>query len=574
MRKRYYYIVAVVVLMALFCCDYIFTQDKIVERVHVEEWIVPVYAVDSKGNSVPDLTKSDIELFVNDKKIIDFSFLKRDFFSDKKAGLPDRKRAGENEKIIVLVFDVALSKSFAIMRAKSIAEKLVKNAGLNTRFIVFKIESFQGLAYLGGPTKNKARLYNIIKKKVPSRSNERSVSSLVNEAESTNSKYQHEEYMFFLFEHMKYLSKKSSYFAQSFQSLYYAISNMVGTKFIYLFSEGISKAAWIRGDTHANRMAGYLLKSGAVLFFVNPTGGRGSHPESGEGFLQVLSTISGGKYLYGDTEKINSEIKNVHRAYYEIAFRSPDDRNGQLLRITVKSKRKQIMIHTIRTLEKTKKYLSLNDFEQKLMALNMVTKDSLFKLPLSSEDARITDVVVEDNTTCYQVAIPEHFRNQRVDLFKVMLPGGNVKAVITKSSVNLSSDKFEIQMGNLEDYDPYFVLVNYNLGIALVNGLMVRKIKITDVSFRENILSFRLSDYKQKKLKDKDIGLLKVIVKILNDNGQELSSDEKVISSIKNTSLLNIPIMKSLIGEYNFLIVARDLISGEEVNVTHPISIK
>ena len=63
-------------------------------------------------------------------------------------------------------------------------------------------------------------------------------------------------------------------------------------------------------------------------------------------------------------------------------------------------------------------------------------------------------------------------------------------------------------------------------------------------------------------------------MKILNDNGQELSSDEKEISSTKNTSLLNIPIMKSLIGEYNFLIVARDLIAGEEVNITHPVSMK
>ena len=574
MKKRYYYPVAVVVLAALFCGDYIFTQDKIVERVHVEEWIVPVYAVDSNGKSVPDLTKSDIELFVNDKKITDFSFLKRNFFSDKKAGLPDRKRAGEDEKTIVLVFDVALSKSSAIMRAKSIAEKLVRNAGLNTRFIVFKIESFQGLSYLGGPTKNKARLNNIIKERVPSRSNERSVTSLVDETESTKSKYQHEEYMFFLFEQTKYLSKRSFYFAESFQSLYYAISNMVGIRFIYLFSEGISRTAWIRGDTHAGKMAGYLFKSGAVLFFINPTGGRGSDPESGEAFLKVLSTISGGKYLYGDTEKINNEIKNIHRAYYEIAFRSPDDRSGQLLRIAVKSKRKQIMIHTIRTLEKTKKYLSLNDFEQKLMALNMVTRDSMFRLPLSSEDARITDVVKEDNITCYQVAIPEHFRNQRVDLFKVMLPRGNEKPVITKSSVNLSSDKFRIQMENMKDCDPYFVLVNYNLGIALVNGLMVRKIKITDVSFRENILSFRLSDYEKKKLKDKDVGLFKITVKILNDNGQELSSDEKEISSTKNTSLLNIPIMKSLIGEYNFLIVARDLIAGEEVNITHPVSIR
>jgi hypothetical protein len=550
----------------------IFSQEKIVESVLVEKWLVPVYAVDSVGKSVTDLKKSDIELFVNNKKIKDFNFLKKDFFHhEKKKGF--YRKPLEEEKVIVLVFDVALSESASIMKAKTVAEKLVKNAGSNTRFLIFTIEAFKGLSYLGGPTNDKTRIFDIIKKKVAGRDNQRSASNLASYGDwGSHVKYEESDLAFLMDQARRGLSDKTEHFASSFKALYYAISNIIGTKFIYLFTEGISGEAYVRGDTHGSKIARYLLRSGAVLFFINPTGGRGREAESGEEFLKGLSTLSGGKYLYGDTKKISREISSVHKAYYELSFESPDDQRGGMLIINIKSRRRGVKILTIRNLEKSKGYLALNNFEKKLMVLNMVSKNRNFKLPVRYEDVKITQEKKGVRENEYQVFIPRHFRDRNLDLFQVNLSAENNNHIIKKSSVFLSSDKTWVKMENRENYHNYFVLLNYELGMALVKGISIQKIKITDISFRNNILSFNLSGYQKKKYKNKNVGLFQVSIKVLNNNGLEISSDQKEITSLKNKTALKIPIKGDLPENHNFLIIARDLVTGQETNATHPIA--
>ncbi|MCK5004760.1 MAG: hypothetical protein KAS21_06720 [Candidatus Aminicenantes bacterium] len=547
-------------------------EKRIIENIKVEEWIVPIYAVDSRGNSVTDLKNNDIELYVNDHKFAHFNFIRRRFLTENNQK-PEWFKNKKEEKIVVLVFDTALSKSPSIMKSKAIADQLVSRSNNDTKFIIFKIEGFQGLSYLGGPTNNKSRIKSIIKKKIIGRDNKRSVSSGVDDSESEKSKYQHDEQVFFLLQQTKYLSDKSSQFASSFQSLYYAITNITGTKFIYLFSEGISNSSWARGDTHASKMAGYLLRSGAVLFLINPSGGRGSSLESGEEFLQVLSSLSGGKYLTGDTKSINNKIANIHNAYYELSFQSPDDMKGGMLRIDVRSKRKNVNIHTIRNLEKSKGYLGLDNFEKKLTVLNMISKNPIFKLPVEVEDAKILREETSGQETIYHISIPEHFLNHNADFFRIQMPGTGKKPIVTKSVVKLTKSVMKTGIENKDGFNNYFALVNYELGMALIKGVGKEVVRINSASLKKGILEFTIDRFKLKTMKEKKVGLLRIAIKIINLNGEEIKSDEKEITLVKENTTLRIPVKQIPHKKYNILIIVKDMVSGDETNETLEVNI-
>lgn len=70
-----------------------------------------------------------------------------------------------------------------------------------------------------------------------------------------------------------------------------------------------------------------------------------------EDSLQFLARESGGRYLQGSNERIRTEIENLYRAYYEIAFPDLPGAGGTARRITLTSKRPEISIHTLRSLE-------------------------------------------------------------------------------------------------------------------------------------------------------------------------------------------------------------------------------
>ena len=114
-------------------------EKKIIENIVVEEWMVPIYAVDAKGHSVTDLNQNEIELYVNDKKISKFNFIKRKFINKNKEK-PRWFKSSKEEKIIILVFDTALTRSQSIMKSKAIADQLIEKSGDDTKFILFNIK--------------------------------------------------------------------------------------------------------------------------------------------------------------------------------------------------------------------------------------------------------------------------------------------------------------------------------------------------------------------------------------------------------------------------------------------------
>ncbi len=574
MKKRYCILILFAVFLLIMSPLSVNPEKNIVENIVVEEWMVPIYAVDARGNSVTDLDQNEIELYVNDKKINKFNFIKRKFLNEN-IEKPRWFKSSKEEKIIILVFDTALTRSQSIMKSKAVADQLVEKSGDDTKFILFKINGFHGLSYLGGPTRDKQRIRKIIKKRVVPIANERSASSGIDDSEGEKAKYEEEERVFFHLEQMKWLSNKSRHFSSSFRDLYYATKNILGTKFIYLFSEGISPASYRRGDTHAGKMAGNLLRSGAVLFFINPAGGRGSDPESGEEFLRILSTLSGGKYLTGDTKSITDKIEKVHNGYYELTFQNPEDIKEQMLRIDVRSKRKNINIHTIRNLEKSKEYLALDNFEKNMAVLNMISKNTIFKLPVEIEEAKLLKLERKKLKTIYHISIPEHFRNTDLDLYKIHMPKttGN-KPILKKSRIKISSNVLKTEISNKDGFTSHFALINYNMGLAIIKGIEKNSINIRSSSFSNGVLEFELNKFRLKKVNEKEVGLLRITIKIIDTSGQEIKSDMKEISVIKQNTKLKIPIKRVNPGNYNILIIAKDMITGDETSRTIEAKIK
>jgi hypothetical protein len=59
-------------------------QESIVEEVVVNWWQVPVFVVDKSNNPVLDLKETDLEVWVNGRRIEKFSFYKREFIMSQQ----------------------------------------------------------------------------------------------------------------------------------------------------------------------------------------------------------------------------------------------------------------------------------------------------------------------------------------------------------------------------------------------------------------------------------------------------------------------------------------------------------
>ncbi|MFC2145963.1 hypothetical protein ACFLRT_01230 [Acidobacteriota bacterium] len=514
-----------------------FSQEKsqhkpIVEDVQVNWWQVPIFVLDKDGNPIIDLKETDIEVWLNNRRIDDFSLYKRAFTAYKEPGSVTGPLPGEQKKnTIFLLFDVAMSAETCTEQSKAIARQIVSNSEPGIQFIVFTIEPFKGLKYIYGPGHNKKELWREIEKNVKGKPNERlvDIKKFFNINELGNSKrgkgrplgenrldYRDKD---LLREAAGgyYLRKAISFF-DSFETLYLIFNSIQNNKFVYFFTEGISnsvKTNLMSGNAlykyHLEKMAKYLGRSGAVLFILNPRGMHDgttliteqqelfnedidqSNPysehgdtspgspksylnkeefRSGEGSLKYLAAESGGKYLEGDSEAIVKTLEHMHRAYYEISFPDLPGLKGITRKITIKPKGKRVSIHSMRSLERNKRYAEMNHIEKEILAVNLVTQNPLMKTLLSSQPARITHIKESKKKVVHTVVLPENFLNQQLDLYKLWIKD-NLEVVSVKTEMLVpKKEKIKIQFDKkgktAPACKPYFALVNRKAETVLV----------------------------------------------------------------------------------------------------------
>jgi hypothetical protein len=483
-------LVALFILLFLLLSPVFPQQKKIVEEVSVDWWVVPIFAVDKSGQPVLDLKESDIDLKVDNKKIESFALVKRSFTVSEQPTEDEKERADippapERKKNVFLLFDTALSTTASTKAAKVIAQRIINQAEQDTRFFIMTIEPFAGLTYAGGETSDKKLLNDIIKKKVKGKPNSRvpNPGEVVVQVGGKQSKYGPEDVPFLRGSVSKYYKRKSKSFAQSFESLYYALNAIKDNKFIYLFTEGISNAIQEAesGDRsmyrqYLSEMADYLGRSGSVLFIINPFGGLAADRVniSGEDSLRFLSQKSGGKYLEGSDKKLMAKIENLNRAYYEIAFPAVPKSKEGILKISLHPKRKDIEVHTLKTAEKSRQYSQMRTMEQEVLALNLVSGNPLYKTDVSSQPAEIIKESKKKKKTTYQVNIPDGFMNRSLDLYKIWTNPSDIR--VEKESLRINKKRIKITFKNVKPNDEtFFALISGEQKSALVLGMKQEK---------------------------------------------------------------------------------------------------
>jgi hypothetical protein len=292
----------------------------------------------------------------------------------------------------------------------------------------------------------------------------------------------------------------------AFKNLYFYLNSIKENKMIYFFSEGIPNSAVenIKGGASEytlllEEMAKDLGACGAVLFLINTMGvdqhtssyqsmldtteliGSGSLL-SGENMLRYLAVKSGAAYMEGVADEIVERLENMHLAYYEISFPDPPQQKGNTMEITIKANQPDIIIYSLRSLEKQKLYADMNDVEKNMLMLNLITVNPLAEGKMQAYNARTAKVKKGKKVVVYNIHIPPSYINKPIDLYKYWVRDNQEVIHAEKESVQPKSDKLEIQFsmeqlkGKEKQKGPgkietYFVMVDGAVNTARVHGM-------------------------------------------------------------------------------------------------------
>ncbi len=488
-------------------------QESIVEEVEVTWRQVPVFAVDKTGRPVRDLKPGDINVTLNGKPLSTFDLQKRTFSITEKGWTvyqqpSSKKRAETRGKVMILLFDNSMSSKVFIQRAKDIAKKIVLGAEENTRLIIMSLEPLIGLNYIGEATAtlpNKTQLLGMIKKNVIPKGSRRFIPRT--DAALRETKMVPRFYVgSWRFGPRDYHKRISAIYFESFKSLYFYLNSIEENKMIYFFSEGIPNSAVenIKGGASMytvllKEMARDLGACGAVLFIINTMGvdqhtaayqtiWRGTElldsgsPLSGENMLRYLAVKSSAAYMEGVPDQIVERLENMHLAYYEISFPDPPQTKDNTVDINIKAKQPDIIIHSLRSLEKQKLYADMNDMEKNMLMLNLITVNPLVEGKMEAYNTRTTKVKKGKKKVVYNIHLPPGYVNKTIDLYKYWVRDNQEVIQAEKESVQPKSDKLEIQFrmdqvkqkGKQKEQskiETYFVMVDAALNTARVHGM-------------------------------------------------------------------------------------------------------
>ncbi len=583
-------------------------QQDVREKVEVKWWVIPLFAVDKDGKSVTDLKTSDIQLLLDNQSIDDFVLLRKSFSSAGQAkttsGTPtpgptptpqaQPQKADEDEKMIFFLFDTALSSQDAVVQSRQIAHEIVAKASDENRFIVMTIAPYSGLNFVGGPSANKKLLDEFIEKKVIVKDNPKLAALnaiLENDAMGRHSKYNGSDIQGFLVPHFnRTLKQRNLNFFKSFETLYQAVHTIKCNKFIYLFTEGVSKMSTIgdKGSTYQlylKQVAENLGKSGAVVFIINPSGAGLSTQSmnSGEESLRYLAEESGGKYMEGAADSIAKRIENIHRAYYEIAFSDIPGDKENTRRITVKSNRKGVKIHTMRSLKASNEYTIMNDMEKEVLVLNLVSRNPLFLISFPFKEMKVDRIERKEGLTLFHATLPTAYVQKPCDLFKIWVDKDTREPQIERESLLPASIKTTVRMQNKEGKENHFVLINSKDNIALVGRfdyqgdgkvagfisqpdgtLVLSAITIKDVDFHSatQTLTLSVDGYVMRSTPEGPVGELHIRVSIQNFQGLELFNQQKGLIPQKEKITATLPFKWLKKGRYKIVVEVVDELTG------------
>jgi hypothetical protein len=382
------------------------TEDDILHHeVQVNAQVVPIFAVDKKGNPVYDLKEEEIILYINRKPYKILQFMNYQLEMEKEAVGKKKAKAKKEpvtpvmhevkrkpriealERMNFIILDGIANNMIGVRNAKKLAMGIVKSGGPGDSFIILKASPRVGLKYAIGPEKDKTKLHQTLEKiyqdprwmlMIP-----RGVFRRMLYNDGHNLEMEAQSLIMSRFEERTFIKeyrRELRRLSRSLQDLKYALKTIRFPKTIFFVSGAIQQMAGelkvinqsdISIITYYETMkeaAVSINKGGSVLFLINPI------PETYKikKAISIMSKISNAKCIYGsDIDDVLKKVKKNTAAYYELAFYITPEL-GENFRINIKCKRKGVKINTLQYGEKPRPYAEMEEPQKKLFALNVV----------------------------------------------------------------------------------------------------------------------------------------------------------------------------------------------------------
>lgn len=416
-------------------------------NVRVEAKIIPIYAVDDKGNPVYDLRSEEIKLLVNG------TAHQRIYFSGYRHEGDQLLQAPGNghwqsvprtpQRIIFIIIDSISNSTGGVRNAKRISRALINAGGSGDAFIIIEASPFTGLRHVVGPSKDKRKLlYSLGNLRLDPQW--RSASSAI---EPTKKELAHivrtqgeEKIREIKMQYRKQMAQLAATFIQFKDAL--QVTNLAKT--VYFVSGGVQeisdyKFRLSKGMKHSySRMVGMMSdmvnKGGALFYAVNPAGDKARFKE----IVTAVDRATNGHCISGVTiEDIVGKMRKNTAAYYQLAF-SPAPGGGEQFRLDIQCSRPGVKLNFLRFDERRKPYYLFNREKKKLFALNVIYGGAWSRL---AGDITTTDYQINSDKPIkgsrlvnLDILIPAEFKNRQVDIFAISMDAKTAKSDFQISS--------------------------------------------------------------------------------------------------------------------------------------------
>ena len=471
-------------------------ENKLLKRleyeVNVNVQLIPLFAVDSRGEPVYDLKKEEIRLQADDRTA-EIIYFERYHVDEEEVptsitGAPPGNipAAKSLRRIDLIILDSLISNKNTMVQTQDIARGIIDEASQGEAFVILECDQVGGLRYVIGPEKDKKILDEAIKNLVVRYIQRRAWLT----AQFPQSEYYPDPKAYdmalrtFGRHYADSRQEEDRYrrdvrmFADALKQLKYALKTIVLPKTVFLVSAGPMPGALGNTTTYYRFLedaAKAINYGGSMLYVINPL--KQKHFDQGTD-LKFMADIVGGKFISGKSAKdIIKKIKKSTAAYYELAFPSHQDA-GIRSRIRLECLRKNVDLITINYSERVRPYSKMDRVEKKMFALNVVEEGSWSRMvarvgridyqTLPQEEA--LPGPAENPPKTAEITIPQSMRDRVLDFFLVKLDEKTEEAKILFSKKEVG-EKEIIRFRDQEGLKQYFVIIDPSQPLCIYNQL-------------------------------------------------------------------------------------------------------
>lgn len=447
-------------------------ESSLEYSVNVEARIIPVFAVDEKGEPIYDIVLEELQLLVDEKP------WEIAWFSSYRAGMGETGAVAPTvavkpktpERIHFIIMDALSNTFYGVKRAREVMIGLVQNGSPGDAFVLLSVSPGVGFRYLLGPTKNKKNLLAAISglQADPQWTTAATlIRDLKPELWEIIQTQSHQE----LSDILQQYSNEMGGFMETFNVFKNALKTTNLPKTVFLISGGVQEISGHRASYNKSVMRGYAAMlqgiskmvntSGALFFAVNPM----MEDARFKDVFRAMDKATNGNCLSGkDSGEILSKIKNRTAAYYELAFSPPQNRKSPY-RLNVKCNRPGIKINTLHFDERPQPYSFFSEEQKKLFALNIVNGGSWSRTTGSLDTTACLVNSSSDQGTerllNVNIYIPDDFLNRPIESFTVDIDPVSMIADIKFSKIAPTRQPFlNMEIKNRKNRKLYVVVID------------------------------------------------------------------------------------------------------------------